>query len=80
MSDTSAFEAGALTFEQWLRAVDIEVVKITGLSTEDFADWNFSDAYEDGIEPRQAAIDMLADDAIGLQFLKRHDLDGEVSF
>ena len=74
------FEDGPLTFETWFGKVSAEVVKITGLEAEDFADWGFADAFDDAVEPRQAAIDMLAQDSIGASFLELKGLQGEVSF
>lgn len=75
------FKAGPMTFAQWMKAVDAEVVKITGgLEAADFADWGFADAFEDGVEPRQAAIDMLAEDVTGAAILKTKGLEGEASW
>jgi hypothetical protein len=66
------FSAGMLTFDQWLDRVDIETNRLTGgvgFTHEDFRDWNFADAYEDGIEPVDAAVSMLAEDVMGQGFL-----------
>jgi len=68
--DTSAFEGGPLTFEQWRELLDKEVERITGgFSIDDFRDWHFADAFEDGIEPVEAAHMMLAEDHMGREFL-----------
>jgi hypothetical protein len=77
-----AFKDGPLTFPKWMKRVDAFVDQITGkigFTSEDFADWGFADAFEDGVEPRQAAIDMLAEDVTGHEFLKTNNLLGEVS-
>ena len=79
---TVEFEAGPLTFSAWLDLVDAEVVRITalgggvGLDRESFAEWDFASAFEDGLEPDQAARDMLAADTIGAGFLEIAGLDG----
>lgn len=76
------FSAGPMTFAAWMRQVDAFVDAITnnvGFTSEDFADWDFASAFEDGVEPRQAAIDMLAEDVTGAGFLEINNLLGEVS-
>jgi hypothetical protein len=80
---TQEFAAGPLTFSAWLDLLDAEVVRITslqggvGLGREDFADWSFAEAFEDGLEPDQAARDMLAADVTGAGFLELAGLDGD---
>lgn len=76
------FSAGPMTFRAWMNQVDAFVDAITdtfGFTSEDFADWDFASAFEDGVEPRQAAIDMLAEDVTGAVFLEMNNLLGEVS-
>lgn len=79
---TIEFAVGPLTFSAWLDLVDAEVVKITlkasgvGLGREDFADWDYAPAFEDGLEPDQAARDLLAADTMGAGFLELAGLDG----
>lgn len=70
------FACGALTFEQWLAAIEDEVVRITGLGREDFTDWQYADAFEEGVEPVVAARDMLAADVLGAQFLELAGIEG----
>lgn len=76
------FAVGPLTFSAWLDHVDVEVVRITsvgdgvGLSHQDFNDWSYAAAFEDGLEPVQAARDMLAEDVIGAQFLDLAGVEG----
>lgn len=67
--DTVEFEAGRLTFEAWAKLIDAEVEKLTGFDREAFADWGYAEAFEDGVEPRDAAIAMLSRDHIGREFL-----------
>lgn len=73
---TGEFEAGRLTFSGWLKAVEAEVVRITGLGREDFNDWGYAAAFEDEVEPVQAARDMLAEDVTGAQFLELAGIEG----
>lgn len=76
--DPVEFADGAMTFDDWLVAVDREVVKITdGFGREDFADWGYADAFDDAVEPRQAAIDMLAADVTGREYLALAGIDGD---
>ena len=76
------FEVGPLTFQQWLDAIEAEVVRITslqggiGLGREDFNDWTYAAAFEDEVEPVQAARDILAEDVTGAQFLELAGIDG----
>ena len=71
------FEAGQLTFSQWLALLDKEVARITdGFSHDDFNDWGFADAFGDGVEPVQAARDMLAEDVTGQGYLEFAGIEG----
>lgn len=69
-SDVIEFAAGPLNFDAWMRLLDEEVQRITGFTSGDFPDWHFVDCFEDGIEPIEAARQMLADDSLGIQFLE----------
>lgn len=73
------FAEGPLTFADWLERVDQETVKITkSFGRDDFRDWEFADAFENGVEPRRAAIGMLsADGAIGQEFLRLAGIEPE---
>lgn len=73
---TVDFEAGPLTFSAWLKLLDAEVVRITAIGHEDFADWGYADAFCDGVEPVQAARDMLAEDVTGAKFLDLAGIEG----
>lgn len=69
--DTIPFQALELTFKQWLDLVDSEVIRITGVfDRENFRDWAFADAFNNGVEPVDAARLMLAaDGTVGREFL-----------
>ena len=43
------------TFEEWYAEVDQWVVRKCGLSRDDLPDWNYRDAYEDGVQAHHAA-------------------------
>lgn len=68
-------------FNEWKAAVDAEIAKIAGgFTSDDFVDWTYAESFEDGVEPRQAAIDALANDPIGVGFLELAGLIDEVSW
>lgn len=50
------------TFGEWMKAVDREVMKRSGLSVHDLADYRFRDAYDDEAEPADVAVEMLEDE------------------
>lgn len=71
----------SVAFDVWKAAVDAEIAKIAGgFTADDFSDWTYAEAFEDGAEPRQAAIDALANDPIGVDFLELAGLMDEVSW
>ena len=43
------------TFEEWYAEVDQWVLRKYGLSRDDLPDWNYRDAYDDGVKPTTAA-------------------------
>jgi hypothetical protein len=49
------------TFEQWMAKVDAVLVRTCGLTSGDLADWMYGDAYDDGVSPREAAQEVLAE-------------------
>ena len=57
--DRVEFEAGPLTFRQWMAEVDSELNRIIGLGHMDIADWDYRCAFEDGTEPATAAREAL---------------------
>ena len=48
-----------MTFHQWKVAADAACREMTGLHCDDFPDWNYYDAWEDGQCPRECALEML---------------------
>ena len=64
-----AHEAGwgnrAGAFIHWLCQLDAIVEKEIGMSIDDLPDWQFADAFEDGMDPEDAAalfLDYIAED------------------
>lgn len=41
-------------FEQWLSDMDVIFTKVFGLSYQDYPDWGWRDAFEDGLSPSEA--------------------------
>lgn len=56
-------------FDQWLTAVDIAVARIIGLGIDDLADWHYHDAYDDGVDPQEAAKEVLANEGLDVEGL-----------
>lgn len=48
-----------MTYEEWLAEVNRETVALVGMRTDDFEDWKYRDAYDDGMDPDQAAREAL---------------------
>lgn len=48
-------------FAVWLQALDQAVARRIGLGYRDLEDWAYRDAYDEGMTPKQAAVEMLAD-------------------
>lgn len=44
-----------LTFEEWMKAVDIIVMSISGVGVYDLPDCTYRDWYDDECTPREAA-------------------------
>lgn len=44
-----------MTYEQWKSAVDSQCVKISGMSTDDIPDFNYSKAYDTHRDPASTA-------------------------
>jgi len=44
-----------LTFEQWKSLVNQYVVAKCGMDCDDIDDWNYTDAYRDGVSAKVAA-------------------------
>ncbi len=76
------FPASRRSFTTWLQAVDREVDRISGgigLSRGDFSDWRYAGAFREGAMPRQAAIDMLAEDLNGAGYLRHAGIEDHAS-
>ena len=48
-------ERRKMSFDEWMREVDRAVENRVGLSCYDLPDWNYRDAFEDGMSPGKAA-------------------------
>jgi hypothetical protein len=48
-------------FAIWLQALNTAVQRRVMVSYDDLEDWDYWDAYEAGMSPRDAAVEMLAD-------------------
>ena len=42
-------------FETWLEQVNGYMARLCGMSAYDLPDWNYRDAYDDGVKPTTAA-------------------------
>lgn len=49
-------------YSRWMEKVDQEVSRLSGVSAYELADYCFIDAYEDGLEPHDAAMEALIND------------------
>ncbi|RMD98394.1 MAG: hypothetical protein D6816_16270 [Bacteroidetes bacterium] len=48
-----------MTFKEWMRQVDRELIRKSGLSSRDLADQTYWDWFFDGISPEEAAEETL---------------------
>jgi len=57
-----------LSFEQWKKLVDENIVTRCGMTSDDLDDWCYVDDYEDGMSPSRSAARAIrnAKDACGL--------------
>lgn len=63
MKDT--FEViGDFGFDSWMRAVDFEVERLTGLSVHDLADNLYRDWCDSGMTPEEAAKQALENEGL----------------
>lgn len=53
-----------MSFQRWMKQVNGQCERVTGLSTSDFEDYRWRDAYDDGATPEEALEDFF--DEIGL--------------
>lgn len=57
-----------MTFNEWLKVVDDEVVRLTfGLGIYDLPDIPYHDLYDDGAIPQEAAEEVLAQSGFPLE-------------
>jgi hypothetical protein len=54
-----------LTFEDWMEAVDIEVVNVAGIETDDLEDQTYRDWFDSGMTPHEAALQALENCGFG---------------
>jgi hypothetical protein len=65
-----------LSYEDWMKQVDIEVQKITGtVGVYDLADWLSRDAYEAEVTPQDAAYEAIENDGTFDECLDLMDCD-----
>lgn len=65
LDETVRFAEGPMSFDQWRAAVDKVVQRLTGFGCDDLPDWHYAEAFSDGVEPCEAARDMLEDNNLG---------------
>lgn len=46
-------------FSAWMRAVDREVERLSGMGIADLPDWHFRDAFDEDVPPEAAAAEVL---------------------
>jgi len=46
-------------FAQFMRQVDNEIMRRVGVGYSDLADYAHYDAYEDGVSPREVAVEVI---------------------
>ena len=54
-------------YTEWKKAVDAEVVKLSGLSCDDLADFMYRDAFDDGELPEDVVIQVLEAEGYPIQ-------------
>lgn len=52
-------------FALWLQALDQAVARRVHVRYDDLEDWRYHDAYDDGMTPVEAALEMLEDNGWG---------------
>jgi hypothetical protein len=55
-------DGGDERFGVWLALVDRRITRAVGIGLFDLADWNMRDAHDDGMSPREAALEALRSD------------------
>jgi hypothetical protein len=51
-----------MTFKQWLKAVDLAVLRLSGVSLHELADQPWRDWYDDDMNAEEAAREALAEE------------------
>jgi hypothetical protein len=64
--DAAHTEREEMTFEEWLAAVDRDLMKLCKLTHRDLADYNYRDAFEDELTPLEAAWEVLVEEGFGV--------------
>ena len=44
-----------MTFEEWKRRVNLHMINLCGMESDDIYDWDYYSAYTDGCSPKTAA-------------------------
>lgn len=57
-----------MSFQSWMKRVNEKCVEITGLTTLDFEDYRWRDAYEDELLPEQALEDFFHETGLVRQY------------
>lgn len=63
---------GSERFKRWMKQVDTEIRNVTGgevSSHLDFADWDYTGAFESDDSPRDAALDALEADGFPVDLI-----------
>lgn len=48
-----------MNLEKYIRKINVLLEKEVGLTTDDLPDFNFVDAYADGVSPREVVAEIL---------------------
>lgn len=56
-------------FNEWMKQVDQELVKISGFDSNSLADHLYADAFEDGLMPGEVALEVLQENGFPLEEL-----------
>ena len=56
-------------FNEWMKKVDQELVKISGLNSESLADYLYADAFQYGVTPGEVALEVLQENGFPLEEL-----------
>ena len=48
-----------MTFAKWMKEIDREVMRLSGLGVNDLADFDFSGSFESEVDPIEVAHELL---------------------